>query len=101
MVLNPLVYSEVVLGMPSLSNDIQLKMPSLSELNSLSMPSMRSVVGLEVSPSSELRDIAKSASDEELSFYRFQVDRHAEREGVGDSYIQGSMPSPHALLRAA
>lgn len=87
--------------MPSLSNDIQLKMPSLSELNSLSMPSVGSVVGLEVSPSSELRDIAKSASNEELSFYKFQVDRRADLVGLGDSYIQGSMPSPHALLRAA
>ena len=101
MVLNHLVLLEVDLFMPSLSNDIQLKMPSLSELNSLSMPSVGTAVGLDVSPSTELREIAKGASSEELSFYKFQVDRHADRVGLSESYIQGSLPAPQALLRAA
>ena len=84
--------------MPFLSQGIAQQR---SELSSLSVPSTSPAAGLDVAPSAALREIAKSASNEELSFYKFQVDRRADLVGLGDSYIQGSMPSPHALLRAA
>lgn len=88
--------------MPSLSTHthIALKPSSLAELSALSMPAVVNTAA-ELVTSRSLREIAEQASSEELSFYKFQTERHAERVGLSETYSQDSLPSPRALLRAA
>jgi len=78
-------------------------------LDALTMPSLRgrttpsSLQELSTTQAPQLRDIASSASAEELTFYKFQVDRQqASFDSTSiETYAQGSLPSPQALLKAA
>jgi hypothetical protein len=75
----------------------------------LSMPSLggrttpSSLQELSTTQAPQLRDIASSASAEELAFYKFQVERQqASFDPTSiETYAQGTLPSPQALLKAA
>jgi len=74
-----------------------------SELNELSMPPVAARSAALDLNTSTLREIAKGTSAEEMSYFKFQVERHQASVNLDsvESYAKGSMPSPHKLLANA
>ena len=91
-----------------LSTDLSLqtlKLPTAQELNQLSLHSTAPSAELDLlTPSSKvLRTIAAETPAEELSFFKYQVEARSANvsPSSSESYLEGSLPSPHALLKVA
>jgi hypothetical protein len=74
-----------------------------AELNELSMPPVGARSAALDLNTSTLREIATGTSAEEMSYFKFQVERHQASVNLDsvETYAQGSMPSPHQLLAQA
>ena len=96
---------------PMLANTPNASAPQLADLDALVMPSSAATPALapatdlqSLSASTQgLREIAKSATPEEMDFFKFQVSRHQSSVDVSasQSYMEGTLPAPQALLSRA
>lgn len=93
---------------PQLSTGLSLQaltLPSSAELNQPSLHSTAPSADLNLlTPASKvLRTIAAETPAEELSFFKYQVDARSSlvTPSSSESYLQGSLPSPHSLLQLA
>ena len=91
---------------PTLSVRNEPATQDLSELNTLSFPSTTSpAASLDLLnlKADSLVQIAKETPAEELSYFNFQVARQQSVNDLAsrDVYVQGSLPSPKALLNLA
>ena len=106
MVLNSLIFWSLDGMLTELSQDLSLQALTLPKA---SQPAAAEAVS--TAPSAEfalltpasqvLRSIASSAPEQEISFFKFQVEARSADVSSSESYLQGSLPSPQALLRAA